>query len=84
MVKSTRIPKIVRFKDSFRKGIQSNFCLRSKFYNLLKEAQIPWKKTPNKKPAINDDLVEEKKKNREKVRRVETRNRCGKPCGINE
>ena|GEM_PF-3140193 len=56
MVKNTRIPKIVRFKYSFIK----------KFYSLLKEAKMSWKKTKNKNPARNDELVEAKKKEIEK------------------
>jgi hypothetical protein len=42
-----------------------------------------WEKD-KRKLASNDELVEEKKINREKVRRLETRNRGEKPCGIND
>jgi putative transposase len=37
------------------------------YYSLLKEARISWKKTQKKNPARNDELVEAKKKEIEKL-----------------
>jgi hypothetical protein len=57
VVKSTKIPKIFSFKDSFRKEIKSNFCIQQKLLYFVERSNNKWEKD-KRKPASNDELVE--------------------------